>query len=141
MFSIYRSTPDAQSPERERSFLRKAQELAFSAIVIEASPIAPVNTDFFRRMRSDGMKVIHLSPYIDDMSAECAFLPDFRSAGLLAAVKAALAGYESITFFPADRRRSAGWSMRESGRLRARYPLQFSKMPRRHVIRKRSGHF
>lgn len=41
MFSIYRSTPDAQSPERERSFLRKAQELAFSAIVIEASPIAP----------------------------------------------------------------------------------------------------
>lgn len=104
MFSIYRSTPDAQSPERERSFLRKAQELAFSAIVIEASPIAPVNTDFFRRMRSDGMKVIHLSPYIDDMSAECAFLPDFRSAGLLAAVKAALAGYESITFFPADSR-------------------------------------
>ncbi len=104
MFSVYRSTPDAQSPERERNFLQKAQDLAFSAIIIEASPIAPVNTDFFRRMRSDGMKVIHLSPYIDDMSAECAFLPDFRSAGLLAAVKAALAGYRNITFFPAESR-------------------------------------
>lgn len=102
MFSIYRSTPDAQSPEREKNFLQKARDLAFSAIVMEASPIPPVNTELFLRMRSDGMKIIHLSPYLDDMSAECAFLPDFRSAGLLAAVKAALAGYRGIVFFPAD---------------------------------------
>lgn len=102
MFSVYRSTPDAQSPEREKNFLEKARDLAFSAIIMEASPIPPVNTELFRRMRSDGMKIIHLSPYLDDMSSECAFLPDFRSAGLLAAVKAALAGYRRIAFFPAD---------------------------------------
>ena len=95
-FSIYNASADAQSPEREKLFLEVAKEQEFCAIVMEATPVEPVNTALFQRMRFDGMKIVHLSPYLDDMREECFFTPDFYAAGQLGVVKCELKQYNNL---------------------------------------------
>ena len=103
-FSIYNASADAQSPEREKRFLELANEQEFCAIIMEATPVEPVNTALFKRMRFDGMKIIHLSPYLDDMSDECFSMPDFYAAGQLGIVKCEVKQYRNLVFLRGNER-------------------------------------
>jgi len=98
LFSIYDATPDHQSPEKERLFLENANTQNFAGVIIEASPYQPTNQELFLRLRSDGCKVIHTVPYLDDMSGECYFLVDYQQNAELATLKVALAGYKEILY-------------------------------------------
>lgn len=98
-FSVYNASADLQLPEREKMFLELANEHDFCAIIMEATPREPVNTALFKRLRFDGMKIVNLSPYIDDMSDECFFMPDFYAAGQLGIVKCEVKQYRNLVFF------------------------------------------
>ncbi len=103
-FSIYNASDDAQSPEREKRFLELANEQEFCAIIMEATPVEPVNTTLFKRLRFDGMKITHLSPYIEDMSDECFFMPDFYAAGQLGVVKCEVKHYHNLVLMRGNER-------------------------------------
>ena len=98
LFSIYDATLDHQSPEKERLFLQNAAQHNFASVIISASPIEPVNTELFMQLRADGCKVIHISPYIEDMSEECYFMHDQSQFAELAVWKIAAAGYKNIIY-------------------------------------------
>jgi DNA-binding LacI/PurR family transcriptional regulator len=97
-FSVYNASADLQSPEREKMFLLLAQEQDFCTIILEATPKEPVNKELFKRLRCDGMKIIHLSPYLDDMAGECFFTPDFYATGQLSVVKCEVQKYRHLVF-------------------------------------------
>lgn len=96
--AVYNASDDHQAPERERNFLRMAEAEGFTAIIMVATPLEPLNTSFFMKLRIEGMKIAHLSPYKDDMSSETYFSPDWRAAGRLAASEAAMRGYQQIVY-------------------------------------------
>ena len=98
LFSIYDATLDHQSPEKEKLFLTNAMKQNFSCFIISASPIEPVNTELFMKLRAQGCKVIHTVPYKKDMSDECYFFTDYAQAAGLATWKIAAAGYKNIVY-------------------------------------------
>lgn len=98
LFSMYDASFDHQSPEKEKLFLKNAMKQNFSSFIITASPIEPVNTELFMQLRAKGCKVIHLSPYKNDMSDECYFLIDHEHAANLATWKIAAAGYKNVLY-------------------------------------------
>lgn len=98
LFSIYNAYSDHQSPEKEKLFLQNAESQNFSSFIITASPLEPVNKELFLKLRADGCKVIHISPYVDDMADECYFLADYEQAASLAVWKIAVAGYKNILY-------------------------------------------
>lgn len=98
VFSIYDSSVNRQSPAMEKLFLTSAGAENFSAFIVSASPREPVNKELFMQLRSKGSKIIHISSYIDDMSDESYFLPDYRQAAELAVWKIAVAGYRKFIF-------------------------------------------
>ncbi len=95
-FSIYNASNDEQSPAREKLFLNMVRHQEFAAVVMEASPIEPTNFDTFQRLRNLGIKVIHLSPYRDNMESDVCFVADFFAAGQLAIAQAAKRQYTRI---------------------------------------------
>lgn len=101
-FTVYNASADHQSPEREKNFLKLAREQDFEAVILEATPIEPVNTELFQQLRHEGVKVVHLSPYRADMRAESSFMPDFYSAGQLGIVRAALKNYRNVLLYSGD---------------------------------------
>ena len=94
--SVYNASHDMQSPEKEREFLLRAQEEGFASVVLAATPIHPVNTDLFTRLRLEGIKIAHFSPYIDNMEGETYFLADHQMAGRLAVSLAVARGYRQV---------------------------------------------
>lgn len=103
LFSIYDATIDRQSPVKEKKFLESARRQNFCAFIINATPIEPVNRDLFMRLRSDGCKVVHLTPYVEDMSEECYFMTDYYHAASLAVLRIAAAGYKRVFFVGRER--------------------------------------
>lgn len=99
VFTIYNASSDQQNPELEKNFLMLVSQQDFDAIILEASPLQPVNSALFRQLRTQGIKVVHLSPYQHDMSSETSFIPDFYASGQVAAAKFALAGYREVFFY------------------------------------------
>lgn len=99
IFTVYNASSDQQNPELEKDFLVSVSQQEFEAIILEASPLQPVNQELFTQLRSQGIKIAHLSPYQKDMRREACFMPDFYAAGQVAAARLALAGYRRIVFF------------------------------------------
>lgn len=98
LFSIYDASVDRQSPKKEKLFLTSAMKQNFSCFIIAASPLEPVNTELFMRLRAQGCKVIHTAPYKKDMSDECYFFIDYAHAAGLATWKIATAGYKNVVY-------------------------------------------
>lgn len=82
--SGYNADEHFQDPAFERQFVLLAREQRFSGLVLLATPIAPVNTEVFTKMRIEGMKIAHLVPYCEDMSQEPLFCADYHAIGELA---------------------------------------------------------
>ena len=98
LFSIYDASYNHQSSEKERLFLQNAMNQNFACVIICASPLEPVNTELFMQLRADGCKVVHLAPYVDDMSEECFFFSNHEQYAELAVWKIAAAGYKNIVY-------------------------------------------
>lgn len=95
--SAYDAHSDFQDPELERQFLEQACQQGFAGVVISATPVEPLNTEFYEEMRRRGMKVAHLSHYTyRGMEKESFFLPDYRAAGRLGVAAALQHGCRDI---------------------------------------------
>lgn len=97
LLTVYNVNEDQQAPEKEKIFLEKAERENFAGVIALPSPIEPLNTEIYARMRSKGCKVALIAPYKDDMSNEVSFLYDYYHAGYMAAAKMKVAGYENIS--------------------------------------------
>lgn len=95
-FSLYNASSDLQSPECEKQFLKLAQQQHFTAIILEASPIAPTNDDLFKKLKLAGTKVIHLAMYKDDMQSESYVIADTYAAGQVCTARLAAKNYRRI---------------------------------------------
>jgi len=96
--STYCSSEDLQNPAAEKQFLEHALAQNFAAVILVGTPLEPLNTELYRKMRRAGMKVLHLTHYKDDMSGEAAILPDYRMAGALACSAAAMRGCRNLVY-------------------------------------------
>ena len=96
--STYCSSEDLQNPAAEKQFLEHALAQNFAAVILVGTPLEPLNTELYRKMRRAGMKVLHLTHYKDDMSGEAAILPDYRMAGVLACSATAMRGCRNIAY-------------------------------------------
>lgn len=96
--SRYDASSDMQDPEYERKFILKAQSERFSSLVMVATPNESNNAPLFKRLRHEGLKIAHLSPFQVDMSRECYFLFDHFGTGRSAVAKALESGYKHVAF-------------------------------------------
>ncbi len=79
----YNAMNDLQAPAMEREFLLQASSCKFAGVVLTATPLEPLNTELYRKLQRNGMKIAHTVPYCDDMSKDCFFCCDYRAAGRL----------------------------------------------------------
>lgn len=96
--STYCATDDLQDPAAEADFLNLALEQHFAAVLLVGSPKKPSNADLYKKLRREGMKVLHLSHYQKDMSRENAVLPDYEAAGRLAVSKVGVHGFRKLYY-------------------------------------------
>ena len=92
------ATNDLQDPTAEADFLNLALTQHFAAVLLVGSPKKPLNTDLYKKLRREGMKVLHLSHYQLDMSRENAVLPDYEAAGRLAVSKVGIQGFRELYY-------------------------------------------
>ena len=118
-FSIYDACRDMQDPGYEKKFLEMALQEGFSGVILIATPIEPVNTGLFAELRRQGMKIVHLAPYRDDMSHESYFMLDYSAAGPMALARAEQEGYRRIVPIR-DGSRSPSMNMIAGGLSRVR---------------------
>ena len=98
LLSVYDATADSQSPEREKAFLLRADQEGYAGVMLYATPTKPINTRLFARLRVGGMKVAHMSPYMDDMEKETYFVLDYGLAARRAVELAAKRGYRRVVY-------------------------------------------
>ena len=94
--SVYCSSDDFQNPAAERHFLNLAAEQNFSGLILTGTPLEPLNTDLYAKLRNSGMKIVHLTHFKMDMTGEAAILPDYRMAGAVSCSAAALQGKKYV---------------------------------------------
>ncbi len=94
----YNISQDRQSPEKEKGFLEMVERERFAGVILLPTPIEPLNTEVYRRLRGNGIKVALVEPYADNMDNEVTFFADYYQCGYLAAAKMAMAGFRQICF-------------------------------------------
>ena len=94
--SLYCSSDDMQNPEAERHFLELALRQNFAGVILTGTPLEPLNSDLYLKLRQAGMKIMHLTNYKTDMSGNATILPDYRMAGAMACSVAAAGGKKRI---------------------------------------------
>ena len=126
--STYCSSEDLQNPAAEKQFLEHALAQNFAAVILVGTPLEPLNTELYRKMRRAGMKVVHLTHYKDDMSKEAAILPDYRMAGALACSAAAMRGCRNIVYLASTPVLSPSTRWRQTGMAEMIESLQLNRL-------------
>ncbi|NOY75553.1 MAG: GntR family transcriptional regulator [Kiritimatiellaeota bacterium] len=98
LFAVYAAGTDLQEPEKERLFLEEAERQGFAGIVMVPTPLHPLNTDFYRRLRFLGVKLVMLAPYRRKMGDECYCHFDHAAGVELAVGKAIESGSRNIVY-------------------------------------------
>ncbi|MBR2427180.1 MAG: GntR family transcriptional regulator [Lentisphaeria bacterium] len=116
--SPYCSSNDKQDPEKEKHFLELAAQQNFYAVMLVGSPLVPLNTVLYKKLRRKGMKIVHLTHYKVDMADEVSILPDYRMAGALACSTLAQKGFTRYLYldYPENRFYSPSYLLRDEGR-------------------------
>ncbi len=126
--STYCSSEDLQNPAAEKQFLEHALAQNFAAVILVGTPLEPLNTELYRKMRRAGMKVLHLTHYRDDMSGEAAILPDYRMAGVLGCSAAVMRGYRNIVYIARTPALSPSTRWRQTGMEEMIGALQLNRL-------------
>jgi len=95
---IYNVNEDLQSPLMEKKFLEKAEKEKFKGLIVLPTPHKPLNSEIYKRLRNQGIKVALLAPYKEKMDDEVTFLYDYHHAGYMTAAKMSMAGFKKICF-------------------------------------------
>lgn len=98
LLTVYNINKDRQDTLKERKFLESLENNSVVGAAIFASPLPPLNTELYQRLRKKGIKIALLSPHQYDISEEVCFLPDSRYAGYLAGKQLAGQGFKQILF-------------------------------------------
>lgn len=138
--SPYCSSNDKQDPEKEKHFLQLAAQQNFYAVMLVGSPLLPLNTDLYKKLRRKGMKIVHLTHYKVDMAEEVSILPDYRMAGALACSTLAQRGFTRYIYldYPEQRFYSPSYLLRDEGRKLVMKSLGIREVGK--VIMKENGY-
>ncbi|MBS3764853.1 MAG: GntR family transcriptional regulator [Planctomycetes bacterium] len=96
--TLHNASEDNQCPEMERKFLENIQRKGFQGVGVFATPVPPTNVDYYRELRSNGMKVALLAPPAYDVSQETIFLPNHRRGGYLVVRELERRGFRNFVF-------------------------------------------
>ncbi len=96
--TVYRVGEYNRHPELERELLLKLRRRNYRGVALVPSPIPPRNSDLFRQLRSQGMKVALLGPHRHDMSGETVFLPNDRLGGYRLVQELDQRGFSRLVF-------------------------------------------
>lgn len=96
LLTVYNTSEDSQDPLKEKKFLESLENNNSAGAAVYASPIPPLNSDLYQRLRKKGIKIALLAPQQYDISEEVCFLPDSRFAGYLAGKQLASQGCKQV---------------------------------------------
>lgn len=98
VLSFYDVVADRQDPSLEYKFLKRLEDSGACGIGVFATPLEPLNSDFYKSLRAKGVKVALLAPCSYDLCDEVCFLPDFRLCGYRMAKHVYGKGYRTLCF-------------------------------------------
>jgi len=96
LLQVYFSPEHRNRPEEERAYLEKAVSNAYAGALIHATPIQPVNEEFFRKA-SAHLRIAHIGHHSDELPSQSFFLPDLAYAGAACAAHLLALGCRKIT--------------------------------------------
>ena len=96
ILNVYDVSGDRQSPVNEKRFLETLALNGGSGVIVYPTPLPPTNSDVYRRLRADGVKVALVEYYQHYQRDDVAFLHDYHYAGYLAAAESSRRGYARI---------------------------------------------
>jgi DNA-binding LacI/PurR family transcriptional regulator len=98
LLTAYNAIRDSQDPERERKFLETAEQEGFAGVALTPTPIEPLNTALYDRLRQRGMKIALLAPISEETYHSCLFCLDHQHAGYQSVAQMALRGYRNVLY-------------------------------------------